>query len=216
MLCYRRSAIGAEATQNIDNTRRKSGLFDQLTHHQGRQRSFFAAFQDTGAARSEEWRPLPSEHEQRKVPRNNASNNTNWLTQGEGKLVGVFARNSLALHFVGPTSEIAKVLDRQGNVDIARHGNGLAVVETFDFGDELLVPLQEIGQLQHQIAPCCAWDIAPGLKCSACGSHSNVDIFLIRALYLHYHLLIFGVDGSKGLMNRSLVVSGVRMYMKHY
>ena len=46
----KRTAIGAEAAQNIDNTRRKSGLFDQLTHHQGRQRSFFAAFQDTGAA----------------------------------------------------------------------------------------------------------------------------------------------------------------------
>jgi len=42
------------------------------------------------------------------------------------------------------------------NVDIARHGNRLAIVKAFNFGDKLLVPLQEISQLQHQIAPCCA------------------------------------------------------------
>ena len=42
------------------------------------------------------------------------------------------------------------------NVDIARYGNRLAVVKAFNFGDKLLVPLQEISQLQHQIAPCCA------------------------------------------------------------
>ena len=48
------------------------------------------------------------------IPRNDTSNNTNWLTQGECNLVRIFARNSLALHFVGPACKISKVFDRQG------------------------------------------------------------------------------------------------------
>merc|ERR1719267_163401 len=84
-----------------------------------------------------------------------ATNNTNRFMNSHAEDINVLNGDGLALQtFVGPTSKIPKMLDRQSNVNISSNANWFAIIERLNFSKTLLVLLQEISKLKQQITSC--------------------------------------------------------------
>lgn len=57
--------------------------------------------------------------------------------------------DGLALDLVGPTTVVAQAADNSANITLG-HGNGLAVIEGLDSGEEIGVLLGELSKLDEQ------------------------------------------------------------------
>jgi hypothetical protein len=84
----------------------------------------------------------------------------------------------LALDLVGPAAVVPDAANDGADV-AAGHGDGLAVVERLDGGQEVRVLLAQIGELRQQDAARLGRGAAPRpLKGLPGGGHGNVDILL--------------------------------------
>lgn len=86
--------------------------------------------------------------------------------------------NGLALNLVGPAAVVSDAGSDGANVTLG-HGDGLAIVERLDGGEEVEVLFHEVGELDHHVAPLLGRDVLPrGFKGLASCGDSDVDIFL--------------------------------------
>lgn len=126
-------------------------------------------------------------------------NATYGLGAGVGECVGVDI-DGLALDLVGPAGVVTKGVDGHGHV-AAGHGDGLAVVERLDGGQEVEVLLGDVGELVQHGAALFRGDPAPlALEGLAGGSDGDVDILLGGLGDGADDLLGRGVDDLKGLL----------------
>jgi hypothetical protein len=108
--------------------------------------------------------------------------------------------NSLALNLVGPAAVVAEALDNAADVALG-HGDGLAVVEGLDGGEELEVLLDEVGELEDHDGAGVGSDLAPGaLEGLAGGLDGGVDILLGGLADRGDDLLGGGIDGLELLL----------------
>ena len=128
---------------------------------------------------------------------------THGLETGVGEGVGV-GIDGLALDLVGVAGVVAEAADDGTDVTL-RHGDGLAVVQGLDGGEEVCVLLGDIGQLVQKLASLLRGDFAPlaleGL--AGCG-YSNVDILLCGLADGADDFLSRGVDNLEGLLVTTL------------
>jgi hypothetical protein len=108
--------------------------------------------------------------------------------------------DGLAVDLVGPAGVVAEAADDGADVATG-HGDGLAIVERLDGGQQVQVLLSEVGQLAKILAallgrgllPCCVEGFAGG-------GDGQVDVLLAGLGDGGDNLLGSGVDDVEGLL----------------
>ena len=111
------------------------------------QRRLLGGLHDDGVAARQGRAPLPGQHQQREVPRDDLADDADRLPQRVGQEVAAH-RHGPALDLVGPAGVVAERVDDALHV-AARIGDGLAAVERFHRRQFLRVLLDEVGELEH-------------------------------------------------------------------
>lgn len=114
----------------------------------------------------------------------------------EGILVGV---DNLALDLVGPASVVSQASSDHTNITLG-HTKSLAIIERLNSSDKIQVLLDQIGELNQQLASVLWCLLSPGsLECLAGGSYCNIDILLGGLGDGADNFLSSGVDGLESL-----------------
>ena len=140
-----------KAGDDVDDTRREASLLDELCGVEGRKRGLLGGLEDDSVAASNGGADLPGPHEEREVPGDNLTANSNGLLLdvAEGVCVGV---DDLALDLVGEAAIVSQGVGREANSGLC-HCDGLAVVKGLNGSQCVEVGLEEVGQLDKQAAP---------------------------------------------------------------
>lgn len=187
-----------ETGDDVDDTSGDARLEHQLSGIEGRQGSLFCRLEDDGVTGGQSGADLPRPHEEREVPGDDLTANTNGLVAGvgEGLVVGV---NGLTVDLVGPATIVAQALGSGANIPLG-HGDRLAVVQGLDGGQDVSIALEQVSQLGQEAAALVRSDVTPGALEGLAGSRNgNVDILLRSFVNGNNRLLVGGVDGLEGL-----------------
>ena len=203
----------SEARDNVDDTRRESSLLDKRGGNQSRERGLLSRLQDNTIACGEGGANLPCPHEQGKVPGDDLTANANlvrlaasarqrlgytdWLLPDVVKGIRC-SIDYFTLNLVGPATVVPQTANGAGQVTLPGHGEGLAVVESLDSGEEVGVLLEQVGKLDEKLSSVLWCFLPPGtVESLASSSNCNVDIFLCSLMDRADDLLSGGVDDLK-------------------
>ena len=143
-----------------------------------------AGFKHARATGRERRRELPRGHHERKVPRDDLRDDADGLAARERVDATAFRPpiedlDRRAFDLRGPSGHVAKMVDRAGHVDDARHELRLAVVEALELRELVGVLVDEISETPDQrLALRRATSLAhgPRLERLACGGDGLVDV----------------------------------------
>ena len=187
-----------ETGDNVENTRGETSLLDELSKDESRERSLLSGLHDDSVTGGESGANLPGKHEKREVPGDDLTANTERLLSGVVERVGGDI-DGLALNLIGPTAVVADGANDGANIATG-HGDGLAIVERLNSGEEVEVLLDQVGELQEVDTTLLGSDLAPGTLESLAGSlNGNIDILLGGLVDGADDLLGSGVDDLEGL-----------------
>ena len=130
------------AGHDVDDARRQPRLDADRGEGERRQRREFRRLQYNRIAGRKGGRDLPGEHQQRKIPRNDLPAHAN----------GLRARK-LAVDQRGPAGVMVEMAGDQGNIDVARLANRLAVVDRLQDGKKALPLLHVTRQRIDMLRP---------------------------------------------------------------
>ena len=164
MLDERRARI-AVARDDVEHTRRQARLLGDLGEEQRRERGEFGGLQHHRIAEGQRRRHLPGEHQERKVPGNDLTDDAHRLIVGE-----------LALLQLRPAGMVIEMARRQRHVEITRLTDRLAIVEAFDDSEETGMALDETGQRIKMTRAAMAAEPGPAGLRLARRLHRRVDI----------------------------------------
>lgn len=189
----------AETRDDVENTRGETSLLDELSKHESRKRSLLSGLHDNSVTGGEGGADLPGKHEKREVPGDNLTANTERLLPGVVEGVGGNI-DGLALDLIGPTAVVADGANNGANIATG-HGDGLAIVERLNSGEEIEVLLDQVGELEEVDTTLLGSDLAPDTLESLAGSgDGNIDILLGGLVDGADDLLGSGVDDLEGLL----------------
>lgn len=167
----------AETRDDVDHTSREAGLLDELTHVQTGERGLLGSLHDNSVTGSHGGGNLPRPHEEREVPGDDLTADTNGLVACVGKGIGVGV-NGLAVDLVGPSGVVADAANGVTHVNLG-YVESLAVVSGLQSSQVVNVPLHQVGQLGQQAAALGGDHLAPGALESLTGrGDSSVNILL--------------------------------------
>lgn len=114
----------------------------------------------------------------------------------EGIRVGI---DNLALNLVGPASVVSQAASNHADVSLG-HTKSLSVVERLNSSEEIEVLLNQIGELDQQLASVLWGLLSPwSLECLAGCSYCNIDILLGGLADGADNLLGGRIDSLEGL-----------------
>ncbi len=130
-MCSERGAGSFTITGNdIDDTFRKSCFLNQLREFHRADRRLLSGFEHHRVSGRQRRREFPRGHQQRKIPGNDLTANTDRFAQ---RVVEHLAgnRNRFAFDLRGPAGEVFKVLNHLRKIDVERLFDRLAIVSRF-------------------------------------------------------------------------------------
>jgi hypothetical protein len=200
---------GAVAGQDVHHALGKPGLLDERGHLERGQRSLLRGLDDDGAPGRQSRPELPEQHEAREVPRDDGPANAHGLAQRVHELLGVH-RDGGAADLVRVPRVVQQALHhqvnvRRGAVNLPVSPQRLAVVQRLQLGQLLGVALDQLSQLEHQVAAARGRHLAPGslgVKRAARRLYRQVDVGLIRFVHLANLFLVGGVEGGERFLRR--------------
>ena len=164
----------------------EAGFLDQFAQRRRAQRRLLGRLEHDGAARRQGRAEFPGGHQEGEVPRDDLPDHADRLAgrvaeelaaghigHGDGK--------GLAVDLGGPAGHVAEEVHGQWDVGRPGHGQRLAVVERFQFGELVGVFFQQVAQLPDQTAALrgCHSGPRPRLQRPPGGMNRGVDIGLI-------------------------------------
>ena len=155
----------AVAGHDIEDARRQARLLRQFGEQKSRERGEFGGLQHDRAAERQRRRHFPGQHQEREVPRNDLTHHADWLIVGEFRFLKL-----------GPAGMMIEMPRCQRYVEIACLAHRLAIVETFDDGEEPGMALDHARQrIEMARAPMTAEPGPARLRLSG-GFDGTVDI----------------------------------------
>ena len=164
--------------KEIDDTFGKAGFKNEFAHTKRGKWSLLRGLQDDGAAGGESGTEFPRLHQQRKIPRNDLTDDANRLVFCVAEIAALHG-NGFALDLVGPSGVVAITGDGERQISGARNGIGLAVIERFELGKFVGVLFDQFSEFVKKIAALRGSDFfAPRtiVECGASGGDGFVDI----------------------------------------
>jgi hypothetical protein len=125
----------SESREDVDDTRREASFNDKFGCDKSGKRRLFCRLQDDDVTGSDSRSNLPCPHEQREVPGDDLSANTNGLVTSisEGEVVSL---NNFAVDLVRPSAVVFETISRHGDIALCNI-ESLAVVECFNSSKSL-------------------------------------------------------------------------------
>ena len=192
----------AEAGDDVDHAVGEASLKDELPEAQRRQRRLLGGFEHDRAAGRERGRELPRRHHQRRVPRDDLPDHADRLAQRVGvEVAGLREGDGFAGDLGGPAGHVAQHLGAVDEVGVADVDDRLAVVDRFKLGQFVLVRLDQVGELPHELGALAAGHFAPGarLECCTRGRDRGIDVSGAAFAYLRDHAPAAGIEGVERL-----------------
>jgi hypothetical protein len=152
--------LGAEAVDDVDDTRRKQ-VADDGDQVQDRRGRLLGRLENDSVACSKCGSELPHGHEDREVPRNDLSDDAEGLVEVVGHRVLVDLRQRTLLR-PNASGEVAEVVDGERNVRVEGLSDRLTVVPGFGERDGLQVLRDPVGDLVEDDGTLCCRGLAPG------------------------------------------------------
>ena len=149
MLDERRTDVGAEAGDDVDDAGREAGVLDQLHELEHRRRRELGRLDDDRVACSERRRQLPRRQQQRRVPGDDRGDDAERLVARVVEGVGLVGRDHRAFDLVGEPAVVVVPLRHVRRLH-AHLGVQLAVVADFDLGQLLRALGDEIAEPAQQ------------------------------------------------------------------
>src|SRR5215470_19678780 len=211
MCCKRRPCSFPVAWDNIDYPIGNSRLLKELAEQQAREWRLFRGLENHRAPGGQRRAEFPRRHQQREVPGNDLSYDTDWLTQRVREILGARRvrygdRNRVPLEFGRPPCHVAEQVGSQRNVGGARYFEGLAVIECFEFGELLQVLINQVCKFPHDAAAFGRCEPRPGTRFKGCtrSLHRPVNILTIAFRDASQHFPRGGVVGWEGFSGSRL------------
>jgi hypothetical protein len=155
----------AVAGDDVDDALRQPGLAADVGEQQRGERGVFGGLQDHGVPGGERGGDLPRQHQEGEVPRDDLA------ADAEGGMGGEFLGQKLRQARV-----VVEMPLGEGDVDVARFADRLAVVEGFEDGEEAGMLLEKAGQRVEVARAGVAGELRPFREGAAGGGHGGVDI----------------------------------------
>ena len=162
---HQRRACFIAAGYDIDHARRQTGFGDDLGEEQGAQGRVGRGFDDNCVAGGKGGRDLPSQHQKREIPGDHLADHAERCVIAQ-----------LRIHQLRPAGMIIEMARDQGDVDIARFADGLAIVEAFDHGEQARVLLNVAGDGVNVARALVRAEGGPGRLRAAGGGYGGVDV----------------------------------------
>lgn len=189
----------AEAGDDVENARGETSLLNELSKDESRERGLLGGLHDDGVTGGESGADLPGKHEEREVPGDDLTADTERLLPGVVEGVGGDI-DGLALNLVGPTTVVADGANNGANITTS-HGDGLAIVERLNGGEEVEVLLDQVGELEEVDTTLLGSGLAPDtIERLAGGGDGKIDILFGGLVDGADDLLGGGVDDLELLL----------------
>ncbi len=167
---------------DIHNAVGKSGLGHDLREIQGRQGSLLRRLENHRGSRRQRRTQLPGGHEQRKVPRDDLTGDSDRFPQRVGqelaaRHVGNGQADGVAFELRRPAGHVPKQIRGQRDVCGPSDRDRLAVVQRLEFRELLAMLGNEIADPPHNLAPRGRSHATPRpLERSSGRSHRKIDV----------------------------------------
>lgn len=113
--------------------------------------------------------------------------------------------NDLALDLVCPTTIVSQAAGAGGDIDIPGHAERLAIVQSFNGGEEISILLEEFGKLEKKLSTVLGCLLPPWTIEGFTGSsNGDVDVLLRGLLNLANDFFGRRIDDIEGLAVNSL------------
>jgi hypothetical protein len=173
---------------DIDHACRQAYLMANFGKSDCRQRRQFCRLEHDRVAGCQRWRDLPGQHQQREIPRDYLSADTNRRKTFE-----------LGLDHLSPAGVMVKMPGNERDIDIARLTDRLAIVHGFEHREEPLALLDMAGDSIKIFGTLMSRQFGPLAEGGACGFHRHIDVRLRTVRNLRQHCIIGRIDHSEGL-----------------
>ena len=201
----RRACAFAESGEDVDDAFGEAGFVDEFGEAQAGHRRLLGELEHDGAAGGESRAELPGGHEQREVPGDDLRGDADGFAQGVGvEVAGKRERQRRSADLGGPAGHVAEHVDGERHVGSAGDGDGLAVVERFEFGKLVEVLLEQVGELPDEAAALGGLHAGPGavVEGGARGADGAVDVFCFGLGDMGHDFAGGGIVDGEGLAGR--------------
>lgn len=187
-----------KSTHYVYHSWRKTCLVEQLTQHQGCERRLLGRLQNYCTTSSKSRSNFPGHHEKRIIPRNNLSNNSDWLFFCHPK-EGFRHCESMPFNFISLASKVAVSLSCPWNIFVLRDFQRFAIVEGFKVSKPLGISIKQISKFIDHFGPLISTNFSPFalIEGIPCGLDSQIDVGLGGGDGLSNDLFVGGVDDIK-------------------
>ena len=141
----------ALAGNDVDHARRQD-IADEMHQFEDAQGRRTRRLEDDGAACRQGRSQFPRCHEEGEIPGDDLADDTDWLVDDETQRMVVDDRRP-AVFTADDAGKIAEMIDCQGDVDILRFPDGLAVVQRFHHSQHIGILFDDISKGKEQILP---------------------------------------------------------------
>ncbi|KAH3667451.1 hypothetical protein OGAPHI_003100 [Ogataea philodendri] len=168
------TAASAASWNHVHHTGWNSGLLDKLTSVQVGQWGGGSRLQNNTVTGGKRRTDLPGKHHQWEVPWGDGTANTKRLSLGVGH-VAVAGVDQSAVLLLTESSTRSEVVDHNVQIPLGTLQR-LTVVQRFDLGKKVSVPLNKVGELPQESGSFCWVDKLPGLESLVSGVDSNINV----------------------------------------
>jgi len=183
-----RLAGAAIAGDDVDHACRQAGLPAHLGKEQRGERGELGGLQNHRIAEGDRRRDLPSEHQEREIPRDDLPADAERLAVGK-----------LRVHELRPTGMVVEVPGDERDVDVARLADGLAVFHRLDDREETAVALDQAGERVEILGPFVARQRRPCRLRPRGGLDRGIDVRGRRLCHARKNLAGGRRDGLEAL-----------------
>jgi hypothetical protein len=177
----------AVTRDNIKNTRGETNLLGKLSSVKRREGSGLGRFQDNSVTSGECGANLPRKHEQRKVPGNDLTTDTNGLSANVIKVARTRV-NNVTIDLVGPAAVVSDTVCRELDINSGK-GKRLTIVEGLDRSKGLSMLLNLVSEVVKESTSVRRVTKTPVIKGSLGGLNGKLNIGL--ASFVNFSNLLF-------------------------
>lgn len=143
---------GAKSRNNVDHTRGKAGLLDQVGHIEGSEGRLLSYLHHNHVSSRQGWAQLPCLHQEREIPRNDLPAHPHRFMAGVAEEVSVNG-NGFPVVLISPAGIIPETFEDHVQIHQVGGDIGFAIVQSLQGRQVGPVPLDQISQPVQQPAP---------------------------------------------------------------
>lgn len=166
------------AREDLEDTRRETGLLDQLTERKRRKGSLLRGLDDEAITRSQGRGGFHPNRRTRGVPRAYPRRDAEGLVS-DNLQRPVFLRERLAREFIRPPCKVVEAVGAQRDLKLPERSIGGAQRQPAQVRQSLAVFPHQLGELDQDPLPLAGQDFLPPWECLLGGEDGGIDVLSV-------------------------------------